>query len=277
MNVVITGASTGIGRATALQLAAGGHRVFAGVRRPADADALRQGATGELVPLILDVTDPEQIHAARATVADALGSEPLHGLINNAGIGLGGPIEHVSIEDWRTQFEVNVFGVTSVLRELLELLRAGPGRVINVSSVGGRVAQPFLAPYCASKFALEAISDALRIELAPWGIEVSVIEPGAIQTPIWDKARSLVTELEQRLGPAAIERYGDAIDRMSKVIDDQARVAVPPERVADAIEHALTARRPRTRYLVGSDARVGATLKWMLPDRWFDAFLRRAM
>lgn len=277
MNVVITGASTGIGRSTALQLDAGGHRVFAGVRKQADADALAADARGELIPLLLDVTDPEQIEAARGTVAEALGEQPLHGLINNAGIGLGGPVEHVPLEDWRTQFEVNVFGAVSVLSAFLELLRRGPGRVVNVSSVGGRVAQPFLAPYCASKFALEAISDSLRVELAPWGIGVSVIQPGAIQTPIWDKARSLIASVDERLGPTARANYGAAVEKMSKVIEEQAQAAVPPERVADAIEHALTARRPRTRYLVGTDARVGATLRWALPDRWFDALVRRAM
>ena len=187
--VLITGASTGIGQACATTLAANGWHVFAGVRREQDADRLSTQSPGKITPVIIDVTDAATIQNARAQVESSLGDKGLVGLVNNAGIGLGGPIEFVDLDRLREQFEVNVFGQVRVIQAFAARLRQAKGRMVNMSSISGRIAIPFLGPYAASKFALEAISDALRLELRPHGVHVSVIEPGSIATPIWEKAR----------------------------------------------------------------------------------------
>ena len=184
-SVVITGASTGIGRACTLYLDELGWRVFAGVRKAVDGDALRDLASDRLVPLILDVADEAGVARAADEVAAVVGDDGLHGLVNNAGIAVGGPLEFVPLEDVRRQFEVNVFGLLRTTQAMLSMIRAARGRVVNVSSQGGKVAAPYFGPYCASKFAVEAMSDSLRRELKPWGLHVSVVEPGAIDTAIW--------------------------------------------------------------------------------------------
>jgi NAD(P)-dependent dehydrogenase (short-subunit alcohol dehydrogenase family) len=184
-SVVITGASTGIGAACALALDKLGYRVFAGVRHPADGERLQQQAGPRLMPIRLDVTDAASISAASHTVAAMVGERGLAGLVNNAGIGVAGPIELLPLADWRRQFEVNVFGLIAVTQTFLPLIRTGRGRIINMGSIAGRASMPFMAPYAASKHALEAITDALRLELQPWGIRVALIAPGAIATPIW--------------------------------------------------------------------------------------------
>lgn len=191
---VITGASTGIGRSAALHLDRLGHRVIAGVRNPGDGDALRTSASERLTPVVLDVTDADDIAQAVQVVDDALGGGPLDGLVNNAGISLGGPLEFLDIDRLRLQLEVNVVGLVAVTQALLPLLRRGPGRIVNIGSIGGRVTSPFMGPYCASKYAVEALSDALRMELGPWGIHVSVVEPGPVHSPIWDKGREQYRE-----------------------------------------------------------------------------------
>jgi NAD(P)-dependent dehydrogenase (short-subunit alcohol dehydrogenase family) len=275
MNYVVTGASSGIGRATAVLLADQGHRVFAGVRKDADAEAIVALGKPNLVPWRVDVGNTASIASAVAEVAAALGDEPLHGLVNNAGIGRGGPIEYLALDDWREQFEVNLFGPIALIQGFADLLRRGPGRIVNVTSIGGRVASPFMGPYCASKFALEAVTDSLRAELAPWGIELTAIEPGSVATPIWDKAKDETKHQREKLGPAANERYGAVLDKVSAGFEAMAKRGIPPERVAEVIVGALMARRAPTRVLVGIDAKVGGTLKNWLPDRWFDAFLAR--
>jgi len=275
--VVITGASTGIGRATALHLARLGHRVFAGVRREADAEALRREGSERLSPLLMDVTDTASIEAAAETVAAEVGERGIGGLVNNAGIALGGPLEFLPLDELRRQLEVNTVGPVAVTQQFLPLVRRGRGRVVFVSSIGGRISNPIIGPYAASKFALEALADALRVELAPSGIHVAVIEPGAIKTAIFEKAGPYGDEALARL-PDEGKRLYLAMGRA--VLDSFAkmeRTAVPPERVARAIEHALTAPRPKTRYLVGLDARVQALMVWLLPDRARDALLGRLM
>ncbi len=271
---VVTGASTGIGRACVARLQARGAVVFAGVRRETDGEVLRTELGARVRPLIVDVTDPGQILAARDTVSARLGDEPLDGLVNNAGVAIGGPVEYLPLEDWRQQFEVNVFGVVETTKAFIELLRRGPGRNVIVGSVGGRLATPMLAPYSASKFAIEALAEALRHELYDWGIRTSVVEPGAVATPIWDKGRAQADRLERDLPPEALQRYGRFIGIVRRAIDQQEKAGVPPDKVAQIVERALVAPRPRARYLVGADAYIQAALARFLPDSLRDAAQR---
>jgi NAD(P)-dependent dehydrogenase (short-subunit alcohol dehydrogenase family) len=273
--VVITGASTGIGRATARYLAERGFRVFAGVRRDQDGEVLRQEGGGRVTPLRLDVTDRGSIEGAAREVEAAVGGEGLRGLVNNAGIGIGAPLEFIDLDELRRQLEVNVIGPIAVTQAFLALIRACRGRVVNVGSIGGRIAQPMLGPYNASKFALEALSDSLRMELAPWGIHVSLVEPGSIATAIWEKTDAYAERMIPTLGPRARELYGTAIGAVLDTARTLSKQAIAPEAVSKAIHHALTARRPRTRYLVGTDARVQAVLARFVPDRARDAVLLR--
>jgi NAD(P)-dependent dehydrogenase (short-subunit alcohol dehydrogenase family) len=274
--VLITGASTGIGEATAVHLARRGHRVFAGVRKEADGERLRAAASG-ITPVILDVTDQSQIDAAVKTLGDELGERGLAGLVNNAGIGRGGPLEYLPQEEWRQQFDVNVLGQVAVTRTMLPLIRKAAGRIVMVGSIGGRWSTPFIAPYNSSKFALAAISDSLRGELHAWGIHVSLIEPGAVKTAIWEKGRQKTDELADGLGPEAIERYGQVLETARKMIDFQERTGVMPIKVTEAIEHALTSRRPKPRYLVGKDAKAQALIARFVPSRIRDAMVRKIL
>ncbi len=277
MNLLITGCSSGIGEACALRLDRAGHRVFAGVRRAVDAERLRADGSGRLEPVIIDVTDRDSIEHARESIEKGLGADALDGLVNNAGIAVTGPLEHLPIDGFRRQLEVNVVGQLACTQAFLPLLRRAGGRIVFMGSIAGRISVPFLGPYSASKFALEAIADAWRVELQPWGIFVSLIEPGTIATPIWTKGREAADALRSNMPPAAIERYAAAIAAMRKAAASTARRGDPPDVVARAVEHALTARSPRTRYLVGTDARVRALIAQFVPDRWRDRLITRAM
>lgn len=284
--VVVTGASTGIGEACAQRLAGIGFRVFAGVRREGDGAALVDKARGMLTPVRLDVTDAASVQGAVSQVEAAVGAaagaaEGLAGLVNNAGIAVGGPLELLPVDALRRQLEVNVVGVMAVTQAFLPLLRRGsggrPGRIVNMGSVSGRLAGPFVGPYAASKFALEALSDALRLELRSWGLHVTLIEPGRIATPIWKKSIAAAEELAARVDPAKLALYQPALDRMRAYTERFGRQGVPPERVAAAVEHALTSPRPKTRYVVGTDARLQILLARFLPDRLRDALITRAL
>ncbi len=268
--VLITGASTGIGAACALALDKLGYQVFAGVRREADGAALRQIASPRLAPLLLDVTDQSLIAKAALLLKDVLSGQGLEGLVNNAGIAVAGPLEFVSPERLRLQFEVNVIGAMAITQAMLPLLRTGPGRIINISSVSGKLASPFVGPYCASKFALEALSDSLRVELSPWKIAVSVVEPGVINTPIWQKSLAANGSLLEQMPPESQELYGREVAAMQQY----ARTAkgLEPEAVARVVVQALTDRNPKIRYVVGTNARMGVLLTW-LPDRLRDWLL----
>jgi NAD(P)-dependent dehydrogenase (short-subunit alcohol dehydrogenase family) len=270
--VLITGASTGIGRATALRLARSGWTVLAGVRRVNDGDALVVAGGERLIPIILDVTDAAQIDAAVEEVGE---HGRLDALVNNAGIGFGGPLELVPIDDLRSQLEVNVLGPVALTQAMLPALRRARGRIVFISSVGGRVAMPFTAPYAASKHAVEAIGDALRVELRSSHMQVALIEPGSVATPIWDKGRAQGEHLSV---PAELtDQYGHVPAVMSKVLEDIERRGIPPERVAETIEQALTARRMKARYLIGRDAKAMLLAKRLLPDHLFDQVARRAL
>jgi len=273
--VVITGASTGIGRATALHMDREGFRVFAGVRRDRDAESLSKEASERLQPLHLDVVDPLSIKLAQKSVHAALGQAGLQGIVNNAGIGVAGPFEFLNLDELRRQLEVNVVGQVAVTQAFLPLIRKRGGRVVNIGSIGGRMAAPILGPYAISKFAMEAFSDSLRVELKPWGIHVSLIEPGSIATPIFGKGQAYADQNIRELPPEALGYYGTGIEAVQGAFREMERAAIPAEHVARAIQHALTAKRPRTRYLVGLDARIQALLTWLLPDRLRDAVLTR--
>lgn len=268
--IVITGTSTGIGRATALDLDRRGFVVFATVRREEDGERLRSDASDRLRTLLLDVTDEPSTRRAAAEVDKAVGTQGLDGLVNNAGIARPGPLEFLELDDLRQQLEVNVTGQVAVTQAFLPLLRRATGRIVNVGSIGGRSALPFAGAYCASKFALEALTDALRMELKSDGIEVVLIEPGSVATPIWQKA------VETELPDEVVARYGAALDGMKAALGETATEGESPETVARAIHHALTADPPKTRYLVGRMAYARAALQW-LPDRWRDALLLRRL
>jgi len=277
ISVLVTGASTGIGEATAYRLADAGHEVFAGIRKDTDAERLQERGHGRISPLRLDVTREDDIRQAATTIADRVGDRGLGGVVNNAGIGKGGPLEYLSLDEWRMQFEVNVFGQIAVTKEMLPLIRRGSGRIVFVGSIGGRWANPFIAPYNSSKFALAAVAESLRNELHAFGIHVALIEPGSIKTPIWSKARNTTEELTKVLPPEGIERYGRVLETARRVVDFQERHGAAPIEVAKAIEHALTSRRTRPRYLVGNDAKVQAALVRLLPQRVRDEAVRRAL
>ena len=273
---VVTGASTGIGRDAALRLDQRGWTVFAGVRKDADADALKQAGSERLIPVKLDVTNEDHVRDAAETVAEAVGDQGLDALVNNAGIGGGGPLEFIEIDAIKQVFEVNVYGAIRCTQAFLPLLRKGetPGRITNVSSIGGRWSGPYLAPYHMSKWALEAYSDSLRMELAPWKIEVAVVEPGTITTEIWKKADTTIQDMLASMTPEMDAHYGDDIRMYGQVVLNQQKQGVPPAAVSDVIEHSLTAARPKTRYLVGPDAKRIATLRWLAPDRVFERIVR---
>lgn len=273
--VIITGASTGIGKCCALYLDRRGWKVFAGVRRPADAQALTHESTGALTPVFVDVTDSASIAAAAACVTGAVGKAGLDGLVNNAGIGVGGPLEFIPISDLRKQLEINVIGQIAVTQAFLPLIRSAGGRIINMSSISGRVAMPFVGPYAASKFALEALTDSLRNELHPWGIKVVSIQPGSIDTPIWDKTLASSRQMRQNLPPQSEALYGTTMDQLFEAVEKTGRRGIPSERVAQVVYQALTVSHPKTRYRVGVDARLAALLVNLLPDRLLDWLIRR--
>ncbi len=276
-NVLITGASTGIGAACARMLAERGWRVFAGVRREQDGEALKAGVVGRIVPVILDVTDREQIKTVVQEVGVQCGAEGLQGVVNNAGIALAGPLEFMPMEAIEKQFEINVLGLIAVTQAVMPMIRASRGRIVLTGSNSGFMCEPFLAGYGATKHALEAIADSLRIELRPWGIEVALIQPGAIKTPIWSKSREAAEQLFVGMPPQCEELYAAPITALRKMVDKIPSMAIPPERVAKAVTHALEARRPRTRYPVGLDSILGSVLVRVVPDRVRDWVIRKFM
>jgi NAD(P)-dependent dehydrogenase (short-subunit alcohol dehydrogenase family) len=269
--VLVTGASTGIGEATALHLKELGFDSVGAVRKQEDAERLRSRG---LRTVKLDVTDSGSIAAARADLGDA----PLAGLVNNAGIAVAGPLEFLPLDQLRHQLEINLVGQVAVTQQFLPSLRAGRGRIVNVSSIGGRVALPLVAAYNASKFALEAISDSLRRELRGQGVHVIVIEPGGVRTPIWRKGNELADELQEEMPAEAARLYGRLIEGLRReTVKIEQKSGIEPREVAEAIGRALTATRPRTRYLVGTDAKLRGPLAKFMPDRLMDRAIARQL
>jgi NAD(P)-dependent dehydrogenase (short-subunit alcohol dehydrogenase family) len=266
---VVTGASSGIGEAVALRLARAGWRVLAGVRREEDAERLQDR---RLTPLWLDVTDPESIAAAAVHVD----GQPLGGLVNNAGVAVSMPLELLPLDELRRQLEINLVGQVAVTQAFLPALRRGPGRIVNVGSIAGRSALPFLGAYAASKHALEAVTDSLRVELRPFGIEVAVVEPGTIATPIWTKGAETFQRIAASLPDGALAGYAERLAAFREAAAAAGRRGEPAEKVAEAVEHALTAERPRTRYVVGRDAKRRVQVE-RLPDRWRDRVYERVL
>ncbi|WP_018382884.1 SDR family oxidoreductase [Wenjunlia vitaminophila] len=274
-SVVITGASTGIGRACALHLAENGFQVFAGVRKEADGASLERDAKGSLRALLLDVTDQEQIEAAAAEVSRSSGGK-LRCLVNNAGIGIPAPTELVDLDLLRRQFEVNVFGQVAVTQEFLPLLRAATGRIVNMGSIADRLTMPFAGPLNSSKHALASLNDALRFELRPWGIHVVLIEPAAIRSAAADGVKEHGQRLVDGLSPRGRHLYEDALRSMlSAMSDKMGRIAAPPSTVAKVVHRAITVDRPKTRYLVGKPARPLAAISKVASDRAFDMIKAR--
>lgn len=275
--IVITGASTGIGAACARHLDRLGFRVYAGVRRHADGDRLTETASNRLVPMLLDVTSQDSIDDAARFVDGEVKDEGLWGLVNNAGIAVGGPLEFLPIADLRRQLDVNVIGQVAVTQAFLGMIRRGRGRIVNMGSIAGRSAMPIMGAYSASKYALEALTDALRLELQQWGIRVSIVEPGAIATPIWEKSVREADRLEASANPEAKALYAEAIAGVRQAVARAAARAIAPDAVADAVAHALTSPSPKTRYLVGRDAKLRAFLRALLSDSVQDAVLTWAL
>ena len=267
-SIVITGASSGIGEACAVHFDKKGFRVFAGVRKASDGEALREKTSDRLTPLVMDVTDPESI-------ADAVGHierKEISGLVNNAGIAVSGPIELIPIPRLREQLEVNVIGQVAVTQAFLPLLRNGRGRIVNIGSIAGRSALPFTGPYSASKYALEAITDALRMELREWGMSVSIIEPGAVRTPIWDKSLKRADDMLQEISPEGLDLYRYMLGKMRKAAEHQAHAGCPVEDVVQAVDHAMTSPKPKTRYVIGREAHMRVLLTHV-PDRRRDKII----
>jgi NAD(P)-dependent dehydrogenase (short-subunit alcohol dehydrogenase family) len=256
LSVVITGASTGIGAACALDLDAKGFRVFAGVRSALAGDALKERATERLTPILLDVTQAGAIRKATEEIGQAVGSDGLAGLVNNAGIVVVGPLELLPIDELRRQFEVNV--------------------IVNMGSLNGIMAPPYFGPYAASKFALEALSDCLRVELRRWGISVSLIEPGSVKTPIWEKSQGNADRLADQVPSQRKALYDDDMSAVRLAAVKLAEHAMPVERVVRAVRHAICARRPHTRYPVGAETRLARAAR-LLPDRFRDRILKLSL
>ncbi|HOZ48792.1 MAG TPA: SDR family NAD(P)-dependent oxidoreductase [Candidatus Hydrogenedentes bacterium] len=276
-HVVITGASTGIGEACTLEMAARGWHVFAGVRKAEDGEALVAQAGPAVTPLLLDVTRRDHIIDAERRVRDTVGGIGLAGLVNNAGIAVAGPLEFLPMEDIERQFRVNVLGVIGMIQAFLPLVRMARGRLIVMGSNSGFWCEPFVAVYGASKFALEGMVDSLRTELRPWGIGVAMIEPGCVRTPILQKSRADVERRQAHMSPEMEVLYGRPLAALRSATEMAERMAIPPGRVARAVCHALESRRPKTRYRVGMDSRIQSLLARWLPDRWRDYLSRRVM
>jgi NAD(P)-dependent dehydrogenase (short-subunit alcohol dehydrogenase family) len=275
-SVVITGSSTGIGRACALMLDRNGFRVFAGVRKEADGDALRSAASESLTPVHVDVTDAESIAAMAEHVSGEVGDAGLHGLVNNAGTTLPWPIEYLPLDGFRRQLEVNLVGPLAVTQALLPALRQGQGRVVNVTSAAGRAGVPLMASYVSAKHGLEGLSDVMRLEFRQFGIQVAVIEPGFVGTAMGGK---LQRDTEGAIGSLPDEgsrRYGPALAKLAHEIGQHAATGSPPEVVAKAALHALTSKTPRTRYPSGAGAKRMLFMRRVLPDRQFDRIILRA-
>lgn len=275
--VLVTGASSGIGKACALVLAQAGYRVFAGVRQEAVAHCLQLEGLGRITPILLDITRSEQIAAAVDAVKDALGNESgLYGLVNNAGIVVSGPLEYLPIEGLRRQLEVNVIGHVAVIQAFLPLiLRGGGGRIVNIGSAASFFASPYLGAYAASKFAMEAITDTLRREFIGRKVAVAVVEPGYTETPIWDKGYDQGDQLMEQLPKPARDIYLKGYQKGRKFLDLGRRYAVSPQKIAAAVHHALESEHPKLRYVVGADAHFLNFANRFLPVRLGDWVVRK--
>jgi len=277
-NLFISGCSTGIGRACALHFAKNEYCVYAGVRKASDAESLKAADnTGNLEPVILDVTNESQLSDLKAYLSQKIGDVGLVGIINNAAIAKGGPLEYVVPQVVRDMFNVNVMGPLLITQTLLPLVRTANGRIVNIGSIGGKIANPMAGAYSITKFGLEAFNDSLRQELAPQGIHVSLIEPGPIDTPTLQSSDQQIQEVLDSLTDEGKERYGNSIAQIRVYFQAVQNKSLPPQVVVDAAEHALESERPKTRYLVTKEAKIGNFLRWMLSDRALDMILKKTL
>ena len=277
--ILVSGASTGIGYSIVRRLATKGVPVFAGVRKSTDADRLKSELGPNVHPLILEVTQDASVSLARAEVDRVLSSSGgiLYGLVNNAGIVVGGPLEAIAPSHFLDQFNVNVVGVHRLTQAFASAIRASRGRIVNIGSDSGLMAVPFMGPYCASKFAIEAYSDSLRMELSPLGVQVCIVEPGNTQTPIWDKSLGAAESNFATNSEEVRSSYAVEISQMIVAARKLEKNAGSVDLVVNAVEHALLAARPKTRYLIGSDAKLSKFLNRFVPDRIRDRLIRSQM
>ena len=268
--VLITGTSSGIGRACAEEMAGRGWRVLAGVRREEDGEEVRALSPDLIEPVLLDVTDLDAIAALPERVGGSLDA-----LVNNAGMANAGPLEHLPLDEVKHQLDVMLLAPFALTKAMIPALRASRGRVVMIGSIGGRTSLPFMGPYNAAKAGIDGFASSLRQELAPFGVHVALVEPGAIKTRIWQKGIDAGQKLRESLPDEAERDYGDRIEKMAGAAAESERRGVPPSKVAAVVAHALTADKPKTRYLIGIDARVQAGLRAALPDRALDRVLGR--
>ena len=276
-SVLVTGCSTGIGEACSLDLDKLGFQVFASVRKEEDAERVKAQASERFTTIIMDVTDTDTVRQAADTIEASVGEAGLFGLVNNAGIAIPGPLECVPLDQVRRQFEVNVIGLLAVTQAVLPLIRSAKGRVVNMGSISGIVAPPYMGPYSASKFALQSMNDALRRELKRWDIRVSIIAPDIVATPIWGKIMDSAFEMGKHLPRPIRKLYKDDLTAMWQTSQKADETGMGVNRVVRAVRHALTARRPKTRYLVGRRTVAACWGARHLPTRIMDWFVRRQM
>ena len=275
--VVVTGASSGIGREAALYLDGRGHRVFAGVRKEKDADALGRAGSERLTPLMIDVTDESSVEAARDQVSEAVGNAGIVGLVNNAGVANAGPLEFLPVAEFEKVIAVNLTGQYSVTQRFLPLVRRGEGTICFITSIGGKVASPFFTAYSASKFGLEGLADALRREIKPWKMNVVVIEPGSIATDIWERGTNEFERAEAEYGEEGRRLYGAQLKAAAEAMTSTGERGIEPVEVAKVIEEAIRSDSPKARYMVGRDAKLAYAAQKLLGDKRFDGFIRRLM
>ena len=273
--VLVTGASSGMGKACALLLDQVGYTVFAGVRKERDASMLKQAASPRLTPVLLDVTDERTIAEAFQLIRETVGAAGLVGLVNNAGVGVTAPIELLPLEELRRQFDINVIGQVAVIQAFLPLIRAARGRIITVGSVGGKITIPFGGPLCSSKYALESINDALRMELRPWGIHVVLVAPSSVRTPAMDKLVANSEAMVKTFSPEGRARYAASYRAFVQALLKQEEEGVGPEVMAETVYRALTARRPKMRYPVGPQSRLLPLVGTWLPESVLDVVRTR--
>ena len=276
-SVLITGSSTGIGRECALDLSRAGWRVFAGVRKTEDGESLRTESRDNIIPLILDVTDEESVRQAAVAVEEKLAGAGLDGLVNNAGITVQGPLEFVPLAMFEQQLKVNVTGQLAVTQAFLPQIRKNRGRIVFMGSESGRFTLPLLGPYSTSKFALEAVANALRLELQSAGIRVSLMEPGSAKTKIWDKAVANSDRIIDAMPAQARQYYDSELKLLSILPARMNKMAFSPKKVSKAVIHALTAKRPKIRYVIGAEAKVMVFLYHLTPARITDWMTLKVM
>ena len=275
--VVVTGASSGIGRETALYLDEQGYRVFAGVRKDRDADALEKSGSDRLSPLMVDVTDEAAVEAARERVQQEVGQAGIVGLVNNAGVANAGPLEFLAVADFEKVIAVNLTGQYAVTQQFLPLVRRGEGTICFITSVGGKVASPFFTAYSASKFGLEGLADALRREIKPWKMNVVVIEPGSVATEIWERGTNEFERAEAEYGDEGKRLYGAQLAAGAEAMKSTGERGIEPIEVAKVIEKAIRSDSPKARYMVGRDAKLAYAAQRLVGDKRFDSLIRRLM